>query len=291
MRWTPSLGHDRGSIKIGPPSWTIRQNSDSDFREDLRPWSPTSVHNILRNEAYTGTLVWDHRRMVAKSGQFFYYVCDSARRKGRSVCNTPLLPKQKLETFVVQRIKENILTRQNLGQLVRLANEELLQGMQESEGRLGLLKSQIADLESRLGKLCDGLETGAFQVAQLAPRISALPKRKEELEELMFETKDKLRQQVPELADPKVIDAYVNDLKGLLDEWSIMEQKAFLMSFVKAIEVGKTDLRLLYTIPIAIGSQSTDVTEEVRVLPFMQTGSPGRIRTYDLAVNSRPLYR
>ncbi len=92
------------------------------------------------------------------------------------------------------------------------------------------------------------------------------------------------------MADPKVIDAYVNDLKDLMDESSIMEQKAFLRSFVKAIEVGKADLRLLYTIPIAMAARGSGVTEEVTVLPIIQNGSAGRIRTCDPPVNSRLLY-
>ena len=52
--------------------------------------------------------------MVAKSGQYFYYACNTARRKGRGVCPTPLLPKHKMETFIVERIKDNILTQENL---------------------------------------------------------------------------------------------------------------------------------------------------------------------------------
>ena len=70
-----------------------------------------------------------------------------------------------------------------------------------------------------------------------------------------------------------------------------MEQKAFIQSFVKGVEVGENDLTLLYTIPMLTASQASGLTEEVTVLPIIQSGSPSRIRTYDLAVNSRPLYR
>jgi len=321
-----------------------------------KEWSPTSVHNILRNETYAGTLVWDLRKkrtvgrteafppvrvegawpgiidlqtfeearrkraaraprithprvvfsqyllsgmircrdcgaamtgMVAKSGQFFYYACNSARRKGRGACKTPLLPKHKVETFVVERIKDNILTRENLEALVRLTNEELLETSQEHEDRLDLLKSQITDVEYRLGKLYDALETGAFEAPQLAPRISTLIEKKGDLERLQSVSEEKLRQQALEVAGPEVISDYVNDLKRVLDESSIVEQKAFIRSFVKGVEVGENDLTLLYTIPMLTASQASGLTEEVTVLPIIQSGSPGRIRTYDLAVNSR----
>ncbi|MCH7665598.1 MAG: recombinase family protein [Acidobacteria bacterium] len=221
-----------------------------------KQWSPTSVHNVLRNEAYVGTMVWDrhkkrrvgrseafppvrverawpgiidqhtfeesHRKMaarapqmshprvvdsryllsgmirckqcgaamtgmVAKSGQFFYYACNTARRKGRLACNTPLLPKQKVEAFVVDRIKDNILTTENLEALVTMANEELLKGSQDDEERIQILQARIDEAENRLGKLYDALETGAFEATQLAPRIASLTSTKEELEVLKSE--------------------------------------------------------------------------------------------------------
>jgi len=64
---------------------------------------------------------------AVKSGRLFYYMCGNARRKGREVCKTPLLPKDKIEEFVIDRIKQYILTEENLEELVRLTNEELAQ--------------------------------------------------------------------------------------------------------------------------------------------------------------------
>lgn len=64
---------------------------------------------------------------AVKSGRFFYYMCGNARRRGRGLCNTPLLPKDKIESFVVDRIKRYILTEENLEELVRLTNEDLAQ--------------------------------------------------------------------------------------------------------------------------------------------------------------------
>ena len=70
-----------------------------------------------------------------------------------------------------------------------------------------------------------------------------------------------------------------------------MEQKVFLRSFIQSLEVAEADLTITYTIPIDSPNSGEGVTEDAAVLPTTKTGSPGRIRTYDLAVNSRPLYR
>ncbi|MCL0047861.1 recombinase family protein [Dehalococcoidia bacterium] len=319
-----------------------------------KKWGTTSVHNVLRNEAYAGVLVWDRRKKrrigasdglppvrvenawpaivhrdtfgqaqakladraprithprvvhseyilsgmirckecgtamighAVKSGKFFYYMCGNARRKGRDLCKTPLLPKDKIERFVIDRIKQYILTEENLEELVRLTNEELAQTCDEERERLELIQAQIADVDSRLGKLYDALETGEFKSGELAPRIKALFAKKEELQQVKAEAEEALRYRTIELADPDVVRAYVKDLKGLLEESEIVEQKAFLKSFVEKIEVGDSEVKVIYTIPMLPDSSPT---EAIGVLPFIQNGSPSRIRTYDLAVTVIP---
>lgn len=227
-----------------------------------KKWGTTSVHNVLRNEAYAGVLVWDRRKKrrigasdglppvrvenawpaivhrdtfgqaqakladraprithprvvhseyilsgmirckecgtamighAVKSGKFFYYMCGNARRKGRDLCKTPLLPKDKIERFVIDRIKQYILTEENLEELVRLTNEELAQTCDEERERLELIQAQIADVDSRLGKLYDALETGEFKSGELAPRIKALFAKKEELQQVKAEAEEALR--------------------------------------------------------------------------------------------------
>ena len=318
------------------------------------------MHNVLRNEAYVGTLVWDRRKkrqvsakesfppvrvegawagmidqrtfdvarkkpasraplithprvvnsqyllsgmirckgcgtamggMSAKSGQFLYYVCNNKRRKGKGLCKTPLLPKQKMESFVIERIRDSILTAETLEELARLVNEEISQYKHENEEEFSLLKSQIDDVDGRLSKLYEALETGSFKPGQLAPRVGVLTEKKERLEQRKADTEAKSLRQALELVSTDVIDAYVNDLRTLLEESSIIEQKAFLRSFIQSLEVAETDLTITYTIPIGTPNCGEGVTEDAPVLPIIKSGSPGRIRTYDLAVNSRPLYR
>ena len=230
--------------------------------------------------AFTGT--------VAKSGQYSYYVCNSSRRKGRGSCKAAHLPKNKVEDFVVERIRNSILTPENLEDLLRLTNEELLETSQEYSELLDILKSQISDVDYRLEKLYDALETGAVEGSQLAPRITSLIEKKRDLEISRSETEENLRHQALEVADPKVIFSYVKHLKEVLDKSSLDDQKAFIRSFVNGVEVGEDALTLLYTLPGLTDSQP--LTAESTVLPIVEFGSPGRIRTYDPSVNSRLLY-
>ena len=66
-----------------------------------------------------------------------------------------------------------------------------------------------------------------------------------------------------------------------------MEQKAFLMSFIKRIDFEPGQIAIDYTIPMPV---EKDKASEREVLSIRRLGSPGRIRTYNQAVNSRLLY-
>ncbi len=81
---------------------------------------------------------------------------------------------------------------------------------------------------------------------------------------------------------------YVQDFKVLLSKGKLVEQKAFLRSFIKRIDFDPTRVAIEYTVPMPAEKNRTSERE---VLSIEQIGSAGRTRTYDQAVNSRPLYR
>ena len=71
------------------------------------------------------------------------------------------------------------------------------------------------------------------------------------------------------MADPLVVRDYVDDLRGLLERSSIIEQRGFLKSFVDRIEVGDAELNVYYTIPMPPSSLPE---ETVEVIPFVHHG-------------------
>ncbi|MFQ5996186.1 MAG: recombinase family protein [Dehalococcoidales bacterium] len=209
--------------------------------------------------------------MVGHRGGYHYryYMCGNARRKGRETCPSPVLRKDRVEQFVIDRVKGYILTEENLEELVKLTNEELVQTCAEGTERLKLLETQIAEVDSRLGKLYEALETGDFKGGVLAPRIQALFQKKEELQQAKAEAEEILHYQAADMADPEVVREYINDMRDLLAKSSITEQRIFLKSFVERIEVGDSEVKMHYTIPMPPNSLSE---ETVGVIPFAHHG-------------------
>lgn len=72
-----------------------------------------------------------------------------------------------------------------------------------------------------------------------------------------------------EISDIETMRHYVEDLRSVLGSASIMEQKAFLRSFVKRIDVSKSEVTVNYTLPM---SPLNVDKESVAVLGFIQNG-------------------
>ena len=115
------------------------------------------------------------------------------------------------------------------------------------------------------------METGEFKGRELAPRIKTLFEKKDQLQQAKAETEETLRYYTIELADPEVVREYMQDLKTLLEESSIVEQKAFLKFFIERIEVDDSEMKVIYTIPIP---PDNPPAETVGILPFVHNGPP-----------------
>ena len=285
-----------------------------------RLWSKNGVHIILRNESYTGTLVWgadakdkaepvrvekafpaiisktrfrlvnrklrsrapkrSHPRRVgssyllsglikckacnralsgqdAKSGKFSYYVCQSVMKRGSGACNAPRLNARRFEELVVGKIRENVLTESNIRKLVKLVDEEMDGVAKEQRQRLETIDSELVEVEHRLDRLYNLVETTDLDIEDFKPRIRDHRERQERLEASAAEARSMLSERREVLDDVETITTYAQDLSVFLNESELTERRAFIGSFVKEIVVMPGNAVVRYTIPI---SQSTPKT-------------------------------
>jgi site-specific DNA recombinase len=214
----------------------------------------------------------------AKSGQFTYYVCGTLLKKGAGSCPNRYLNSQQFESLVIEKIKEHVLTTENLTKLVHTVNEEMDSLVPEYRQRLDSIIDEIADVDRRLERLYDALETGKIQLADLAPRIQQLRQRRERLQVARWEMEQQLSDRRVELADAETVARYVADLHDLLNESSLAERKSFVRSFVKEVKVTGNEALLTYTIPML---PRGIIEEKLPVLSIVHDGGPLWTRTTD----------
>jgi len=205
----------------------------------------------------------------AKSGQFAYYVCGTLDKKGSGACQAQYLNADKFETLVVCKIRERILTRENLIKLVKLVHEEMDSATKSYQDELEMVCNAVIDVNHRLERLYDAIETGKLNLADLVPRIHELRSRQEQLQLRRIEIENQMSDRRVELADLETISGYVDDLQELLKEGSLVERRAFIRSFVREVKVTGNEVVLNYTVPMLPDGVTI---EKEGVLPTVQYG-------------------
>jgi site-specific DNA recombinase len=317
-------------------------------REGLRTgsgkrWGKTTVHKVLTNEAYCGTLLWRgrpghvairsgdtpvrvdnawpaivdrvtftavqnkmasrqpqtvHPRVVpsfyllsgllycscgkamigrsAKSHRYYYYVCNGKFKQGKDVCNARILPKNKLERLVINKIRDKVLKEDALEELARLVNEELDSTNSLANEKLHVIDFELNDVKNRLSNLYDALETKKVSLDDLAPRIKELRARQDELSKARIQFEAEQILQSGEHLDVAKVKSYVQDLRSLLENADLVQSKSFLRSFIRRIEVNDRQVVLHYSLPLP---SKYGRKESVEVLPIVTPGGEGGTRT------------
>ncbi|MFH1892736.1 MAG: hypothetical protein ABIK83_08670 [Candidatus Zixiibacteriota bacterium] len=130
-----------------------------------------------------------------------------------------------------------------------MTNKELSTSRRQIGQQIAILDSQIDEVNRRLEKLYDALETGKIKLEQLTPRIRQHTERAEKLKRERIDLQESMQRENVQINRAQMLH-YVDDLRLLLSESSIAEQRSFLKSFVKRIEIEPTELTLEYTLPL-----------------------------------------
>ena len=199
----------------------------------------------------------------AKGGKFHYYTCGTLLKKGSGSCPAKYVNRIKLERMVIDHIRKQILTYENLKELVRLVNEEMDKASSEYHKRLKAASTEWDNVSYRLDRLYDALETGTLSLEDLAPRIQALRQRQEQLQTTRWELEQILSDRKVELADMHTVTHCVDDLRNMLCHSSVTENKSFIQSFIREVKVTGKEVTIRYSMPVQCGL----VTERATIVP------------------------
>ena len=183
----------------------------------------------------------------AKSGQFAYYICGTLFTEEAGTCTARYLNAPRVEDFVVEKIRERILTEETIIELVTLVAEEIDAMAGEMSSRLEVVEAELGDVRKRLEKLYEAIETSELTLEVLSPRIFSLRHREEQLEAARDAAERQLEQRRVELPTTEEIKEYVADFREFLQEGTIPERKALIRNFVEGIEVNGDEAVLTYT--------------------------------------------
>ena len=118
------------------------------------------------------------------------------------------------------------------------------------EDRVAQLRAQRVDVEARLGRLYDALETGKLELDDVAPRLKEHRLRVELLGRAEREASETLASGQVELVDQKTVLAYLREFGALLELGTPAEQRTILKGFLRSVEVAGDGVTISYSLPI-----------------------------------------
>ena len=201
----------------------------------------------------------------AKSGAYHYYTCQSRFKSGKKICSQKDYNIGKLDSLIMQSIKEKILTEDNIQELLILINE-----------KFGIIEKDIKDRLSRIDRMVESKtkalnkwyrvfeDSEDVNISDIAPRIKALKDEIDKLGDEKIELHYKLELNKPPKLTEQEIQPYLDELREILLLSSITEQKSFIRSFIEKISLDKESATIEYTFPLNPNEKSSN--KEVLVL-------------------------
>ena len=147
-----------------------------------------------------------------------------------------------------------------------------------------MLEGELADIQRRMDRLYDALETGKVILDDLSPRIQHLRHRQQQAQAAKADIEDILAEDRSNHMSIPEVRIYIGELHRLIQESELAERKAFIKSFVREIVVRGDQAELRYVPPLGPGDASTpDPAHSVAVadgvLASVHAGGLVRVRT------------
>ena len=186
----------------------------------------------------------------ARSGTHHYYTCQTKTKQGAKACpGARNFERARIEGLVVDLLKRGALTPAVFADLVREVRASLRAAQGTADAERPVLTAQVADIDRRLARLYEAVETGHVKLAHLGGRIAGLTKDKEEVLARIAALPAVNADVALDIADDE-IEAWVSDLTGVLERGTVDERRTLLRAWVKRVVATGEDIRVEFTFPL-----------------------------------------
>ena len=189
---------------------------------------------------------------AAKGGKFQYYSCGSYLKGGKETCAARLINKNKLESAVLAKIQQQILTPTNIRSYIQRVMESAIKSKDKLSPEQGVVRSALSDLQTRLQRWENALESGELSIEHAAQRIKELHEQRQELlKKKQALDHNGLSVKTVSAIPTARMDAYVAEMQRRLAAKQIGAKREFLRELLKEVRVHGSNVTLTYKLPLA----------------------------------------
>jgi DNA invertase Pin-like site-specific DNA recombinase len=179
-----------------------------------------------------------------RGGRYAYYVCRTYRKVGKAACIGYRIPAGAFEARVGAHVLDQLLSGRNLRRIVAAGNRAAILRANRGSGRAVELEARVRDLEARVARQHEAIETGSGDLGPLVERVQALSGLLADTQAALVEER---RPRAVLAIDGRALATFRASLRRmLLDVENRAAAKRLLARVVREIVFGGDGLRIVY---------------------------------------------
>ncbi|MCK4431109.1 MAG: recombinase family protein, partial [Candidatus Aminicenantes bacterium] len=178
--------------------------------------------------------------------KYAYYNCITYSQKGKNVCSGHRVRADELDKEITARVRKLIFSEENMRKLVEDINAAAKSLRKDYGEKITELKKKANDLELRIVKQYEAIESGVIDLNLVAPRLKELKSQKESLQEEISYYESLNRQNQPVYITMTMVEKFRKEMEQIFVGNNVQEQREFLKKFIEKIIVKDEGIEIVY---------------------------------------------
>ena len=181
--------------------------------------------------------------------KYAYYNCINYSKKGKKVCSGHRLRADELDREVIDRLRKLVFSGENMRKLVDDINAATKSLRTDYGRKITDLKKKAADLQLRVRRQYEAIESGKMDLSLVAERLKELKIQSDSLQEEIAYYEKLNAQNRSVYITRATIESYRKEMEEVFVGTNVQEQRSFLKKFIEKIIVKNERIEIIYYAP------------------------------------------
>lgn len=181
--------------------------------------------------------------------KYAYYNCINYSKKEKRVCPGRRLRADELDREIIDRVRKLVFSNENMRKLVDDINAATKSLRIDYSRRITELKKKATDLQLRVRRQYEAIESGKIDLSLVAERLKELKIQRDSLQEEIAYYERSNSQYQPVYITRSMIERYQKEMEEVFIGTNVQEQRDFLKKFIEKIVIHDSRIEIVYYTP------------------------------------------
>jgi len=181
--------------------------------------------------------------------KYAYYNCITYSKQGKDVCPGHRVRADELDNEIIKRVKSLLFSDENMKKLADDINQAAKSLRTDYWKKIIDLKKKASELQNRVMRQYDAIESGIIDLTLVAPRLKELKTQKDSLQEEIAYYENLNSRHQPIHISRAMIDNFRKEMEVIFVGNNVQEKREFLKKFIEKIIIKEDGVGIVYYAP------------------------------------------